>query len=92
MASMFSFQALIGLAFSVGFIVGPLAGAWFARSTDVSSGLWGERPAQCALALSLANIALVMFFIPETLAKVGTYTLTLRFPTKSFTKYSALDV
>ncbi|CAH2266816.1 jg9431 [Pararge aegeria aegeria] len=62
-------MALVGLAFSVGFIVGPLAGAWFARSTDVSSGLWGERPALYALSLSLANVALVMFFIPETLSK-----------------------
>nr|XP_034830838.1 major facilitator superfamily domain-containing protein 10-like [Maniola hyperantus] len=62
-------MALVGLAFSIGFIVGPLAGAWFAISTDVSSGLWGERPAMYALSLSLANIALVTFFIPETLSK-----------------------
>ncbi|XP_023945949.2 major facilitator superfamily domain-containing protein 10 [Bicyclus anynana] len=59
-------MALVGLAFSVGFIVGPLAGAWFARS---ASGSWGERPALYALALSLANVALVAFLVPETLAK-----------------------
>lgn len=57
---------MIGLAFSIGFIVGPLAGAWFAKSND----LWGERPAHYALFLSLANVALVAFFVPETLSKV----------------------
>ncbi|CAK1547298.1 unnamed protein product [Leptosia nina] len=62
-------MALIGLAFSVGFILGPLAGAWFAKNNDHSSGMWGERPAQYALFLSLANVILVTFFIPETLAK-----------------------
>ncbi|KAM3961051.1 major facilitator superfamily domain-containing protein rtet [Aphomia sociella] len=62
-------MALIGLAFSVGFIIGPLAGAWFAATNDLTSGPWGERPAFYALLLSLANVALVMFFMPETLPK-----------------------
>ncbi|CAG4983230.1 unnamed protein product [Colias eurytheme] len=62
-------MALIGLAFSVGFIIGPLAGAWFAKSNDLTSGSWGERPALYALSLSLANIFLVTFCIPETLPK-----------------------
>lgn len=64
------FQALVGLAFSIGFIVGPLAGAWFAKS-NMTSGLWGEKPALYALSLSLANITLVTMFIPETLSKVS---------------------
>ncbi|KAL0893210.1 hypothetical protein ABMA27_014818 [Loxostege sticticalis] len=62
-------MALIGLAFSIGFIVGPLAGAWFSKTRDESSGPWGERPAYYALGLSLANVALVTFCIPETLSK-----------------------
>ncbi|XP_028178056.1 major facilitator superfamily domain-containing protein 10 isoform X1 [Ostrinia furnacalis] len=62
-------MALIGLAFSVGFILGPLAGAWFSKTRDGSSGPWGERPAYYALGLSLANVALVSFCIPETLSK-----------------------
>ncbi|OWR50956.1 hypothetical protein KGM_205894 [Danaus plexippus plexippus] len=61
-------MALVGLAFSIGFIVGPLAGAWFAKS-NMTSGLWGEKPALYALSLSLANITLVTMFIPETLSK-----------------------
>lgn len=61
-------MALVGLAFSIGFIIGPLAGAWFAKS-DLSAGPWGERPALYALGLGLANIVLVLFFIPETLTK-----------------------
>ena len=61
----------MGLAFSIGFIVGPVTGAWFALNSDLSSGAWGERPAMYALCLSLANILLVLFFIPETLTKVS---------------------
>ncbi|KAJ0177309.1 hypothetical protein K1T71_007318 [Dendrolimus kikuchii] len=61
-------MALVGLAFSIGFIVGPLAGAWFAKS-DLSAGPWGERPALYSLGLGIANIALVFFCIPETLSK-----------------------
>ncbi|XP_053607179.1 major facilitator superfamily domain-containing protein 10 [Plodia interpunctella] len=61
-------MALIGLAFSVGFIVGPLAGAWFA-ATNREAGSWGERPAFYALCLSLVNIFLVAFCVPETLSK-----------------------
>ncbi|XP_059047251.1 major facilitator superfamily domain-containing protein 10 [Achroia grisella] len=62
-------MALIGLAFSVGFIVGPLAGAWFAATHNLTAGAWGERPAFYALLLSLTNVALVVFFMPETLPK-----------------------
>ncbi|XP_045535832.1 major facilitator superfamily domain-containing protein 10 isoform X2 [Papilio machaon] len=62
-------MALVGLAFSIGFIVGPMAGAWFAMTTDTNFGLWGQRPALYALSLSLANIALVSLFLPETLSK-----------------------
>ncbi|CAG5050097.1 unnamed protein product [Parnassius apollo] len=62
-------MALIGLAFSIGFIVGPMAGAWFAKTNDVYFGMWGQRPALYALSLSLANIVLVYLFIPETLSK-----------------------
>lgn len=68
---MYYLQALIGLAFSIGFMAGPLAGAWFAKTSDGTSGGWGERPAFYALSLALANIILVMFFIPETLEKVA---------------------
>ncbi|CAH0750755.1 unnamed protein product [Diatraea saccharalis] len=62
-------MALIGLAFSIGFIVGPLAGAWFAKSGDITFGAWGEKPAYYALSLAVANIFVVLLCIPETLAK-----------------------
>ncbi|XP_063618604.1 major facilitator superfamily domain-containing protein 10 [Cydia splendana] len=77
-------MALVGLAFSIGFIVGPLAGAWFAINNDNSSGPWGERPAFYALSLSLANIALVIFCLPESLPKGKRAPL-------SFTLSKALD-
>lgn len=51
-------------------MAGPLAGAYFAKTSNISSGGWGERPAFYALALALANIILVTLFIPETLEKV----------------------
>ncbi|XP_037965037.2 major facilitator superfamily domain-containing protein 10 [Plutella xylostella] len=57
-------MALVGLAFSVGFTLGPLGGAWLARG-----GAGGAAPAACALALSLANMALVALALPETLPK-----------------------
>lgn len=60
-------QALVGLAFSVGFTLGPLGGAWLARGVA-----GGAAPAACALALSLANMALVALALPETLPKVST--------------------
>lgn len=59
-------------------MAGPLAGAWFAKTSDPSSGGWGERPAFYALSLALANIILVTFFIPETLEKVRKTYLCLR--------------
>ncbi|CAH2037266.1 unnamed protein product, partial [Iphiclides podalirius] len=62
-------MALVGLAFSIGFIVGPMAGAWFAKTNEAYFGLWGQRPALYATSLSLANIALVLLFLPETLTK-----------------------
>ncbi|XP_041978435.1 major facilitator superfamily domain-containing protein 10 [Aricia agestis] len=62
-------MALVGLAFSIGFILGPLAGAWFAVNSSYETNAWGERPALYALSLSLANIATVLFFVPETLTK-----------------------
>ncbi|XP_068631870.1 major facilitator superfamily domain-containing protein 10 [Battus philenor] len=62
-------MALVGLAFSIGFIVGPMAGAWFAKANDVYFGMWGQRPALYALSLSVANIILVLLFVPETLPK-----------------------
>nr|XP_021207846.2 major facilitator superfamily domain-containing protein 10 isoform X3 [Bombyx mori] len=77
-------MALVGLAFSVAFIVGPLCGAWFAKTSDITNGPWGERPALYALFLSIANIALVAFCLPETLAKEK------RAPV-SFTLYKTVD-
>jgi len=61
-------MAMIGVAFSVGFVVGPLIGAYFslqARSMD--SGAFFVTPALFALSLALINIVFLLFFMRETL-------------------------
>ncbi len=58
---------LIGAAFGLGFIVGPVLGGWIAHSTgNPASPFW------FAAVLGMVNMLLVFFFLPETHAvKVG---------------------
>lgn len=54
---------LIGVAFGIGFILGPLIGGY-------SAELWGTRaPFWVAAALSFLNAAMCYFLLPESLAK-----------------------
>nr|XP_018909921.1 PREDICTED: major facilitator superfamily domain-containing protein 10 [Bemisia tabaci] len=62
-------MALVGIAFSVGFIVGPLIGAMFARWAQMQTGLWFVYPALVALLLSFANVVFVSLFYKESLPK-----------------------
>jgi MFS family permease len=64
------FQALVGIAFSVGFIVGPVIGAMFARWSHGQSGDWFVVPALFALCLALTDVAFVLVCFKETLPKV----------------------
>src|SRR5512140_1011655 len=51
---------LIGAAFGLGFIIGPVTGGWLSQ--------WGYAvPAFVAAGLSLANLALIYFWLPESL-------------------------
>ncbi|CAL4082983.1 unnamed protein product, partial [Meganyctiphanes norvegica] len=59
-------MALIGIAFSIGFIIGPVIGAMFSRQG--SSG-WFASSALFALTLALLNIAYFTIFFKETLPK-----------------------
>eukprot|EP00058_Branchiostoma_floridae_P024960 XP_002610450.1 hypothetical protein BRAFLDRAFT_124265 [Branchiostoma floridae] len=58
-------MAVIGIAFSLGFLIGPSIGAWFSRLSD--EGHFFSTPALFALTLSVCNIVFIAFFLPETL-------------------------
>lgn len=62
-------MALVGIAFSVGFIVGPVIGALFAKWSHSQSGDWFVVPALFAFALALLDLVFVIFFFKETLPK-----------------------
>lgn len=62
----------MGIAFSVGFIVGPVIGAGFARWAQTQAGHsdWFTVPALFALSLALADLLFVVFCFKETLPPV----------------------
>ncbi|RZF45046.1 hypothetical protein LSTR_LSTR002007 [Laodelphax striatellus] len=64
-------MAFIGIAFSVGFIVGPVIGAMFARWAQSQAGhsQWFVIPALFALALGVADLVFIIFCFKETLPK-----------------------
>lgn len=67
-------QAMIGVAFSVGFTAGPLMGAWLAVSYKSAEHVFFQTPALLALAFSAADLLFIWLMLPETLlpsAKVG---------------------
>ncbi|XP_044765860.1 major facilitator superfamily domain-containing protein 10 isoform X2 [Coccinella septempunctata] len=60
-------MALIGIAFSLGFIIGPLIGAAFAVWAKTRTGQWYIIPATFALLLSLADLLFVTLVFQESL-------------------------
>lgn len=62
-------MALVGIAFSLGFIVGPVIGAMFAHWSHGQSGDWFVVPALFALCLALTDVAFVLVCFKETLPK-----------------------
>ncbi|XP_029366662.1 major facilitator superfamily domain-containing protein 10 isoform X1 [Echeneis naucrates] len=59
-------MAMIGVAFSMGFTLGPLMGAYFARTTG---NVFYQTPALLALAFSGADLLFIWLMLPETLTK-----------------------
>uniref|UniRef100_H2V1R3 Major facilitator superfamily domain-containing protein 10 n=1 Tax=Takifugu rubripes TaxID=31033 RepID=H2V1R3_TAKRU len=61
-------MAMIGIAFSLGFTVGPLLGAYFAISSTAPDNILFQTPALLALAFSVGNLFFIWFMLPETLS------------------------
>ncbi|XP_037339618.2 major facilitator superfamily domain-containing protein 10 [Pungitius pungitius] len=62
-------MAMIGVAFSLGFTVGPLMGAYFALGSRATGIVFYQTPALLALAFSVADLLFVWAAMPETLTK-----------------------
>nr|CAG4634929.1 EOG090X09U7 [Alona affinis] len=61
-------MALVGIAFAIGFIVGPVTGAAFSVwGVDSKQEIWWFWPAMLALTLALTNIGFVIAFFKESL-------------------------
>lgn len=60
-------MALVGIAFSLGFIVGPMIGAVFSRFSDKSSDHWFVYPALFAMCLAGMDILFCIICLKETL-------------------------
>lgn len=60
-------MAMVGIAFSLGFIVGPMIGAIFSRFADKTSDDWFIYPALFAMTLAGLDIAFCFFCLKETL-------------------------
>lgn len=61
-------MALVGIAFSIGFVVGPMIGAFFAWiSSGNREGIWYVMPALFALLLALSDLLFVARYLKESL-------------------------
>lgn len=60
-------MALVGIAFSLGFILGPMIGAVFSRFSDKTSESWFVPPALFAACLAGLDVLFCIFCLKETL-------------------------
>lgn len=65
---LYFFQAMIGVAFSMGFIFGPLIGAYFATQARRGTSFFYVTPAYFSIILTLVELIWILLFLPETLA------------------------
>ncbi|XP_042668822.1 major facilitator superfamily domain-containing protein 10 isoform X3 [Centrocercus urophasianus] len=63
-----SLQAMIGVAFSLGFTLGPMIGAYLAMETEKGEVFY-LRSALLALTFAAADLIFIFFLLPETLPK-----------------------
>nr|CAG4636349.1 EOG090X09U7 [Eubosmina coregoni]SVE69931.1 EOG090X09U7 [Eubosmina coregoni] len=63
-------MALVGIAFAIGFIIGPVTGAAFSVwGMDSSQANWWFWPSMFALTLAVINIGFIIYFFQESLPK-----------------------
>ena len=62
-------QALVGIAYSFGFIIGPVVGAVFAKRSSLESGNSYLLPALFAITLTVADLMFVYVCLRESLPK-----------------------
>ena len=63
---------MVGIAFAIGFIVGPMTGAAFSLwGASAQGSNWWFWPAVFALVLAVINIAFVIISFKESLPKVS---------------------
>ena len=60
-------QAFVGIAYSFGFIIGPVIGAMFAKRSSLESGNPYLLPAVFAITLTVADALYLWFCLKETL-------------------------
>lgn len=60
-------MALVGIAFSLGFILGPCIGAGFSRFADKTTGDWFAYPAIFAMCLATLDAIFCIFCLKESL-------------------------
>lgn len=65
----FKLQAVIGISFAVGFIIGPMIGALFASQVVHSSKTFFFQPALFAVFMTVLDIIVLLFFFKESLPK-----------------------
>ncbi|XP_055616905.1 major facilitator superfamily domain-containing protein 10 [Toxorhynchites rutilus septentrionalis] len=63
-------MALVGIAFSLGFIVGPMIGAIFSKYSDKNDSHWFWLPATFAMGLASVNVVFIALCLKESLPKV----------------------
>ncbi|XP_038661797.1 major facilitator superfamily domain-containing protein 10 [Scyliorhinus canicula] len=61
-------MAMIGIAFSLGFTVGPMIGAYFASNAG-KDGTFFLQTAQLAMVFAVSDLLFIFIFLPETLPK-----------------------
>lgn len=66
-------MALVGIAFSLGFIIGPMIGAMFAMYSDKTHHLWFWLPAMFAFTLAIADLLFIILCLKETLPPVSKF-------------------
>lgn len=70
-------MALVGIAFSLGFIIGPMIGAIFSRYSDKTMETWFWLPAIFAMTLATADLLFIATCLKETLPKVSEHMIHL---------------